>query len=693
MRAAGMRRFLLYASLVIALSAIASLQHLPPTVMLRDGMVSPYDVDAPRSVEFINQERTEELRRRTVASIPPAYRRDPTAVADAERSIRGVVEAILATRADPSLSPEARRGALARLGLLDEARTAAESLSRAKIGAALGEALRVVQETMATGVRPEDLPAARVRADDRLRQRPHLEAVLALARHLAVGGVRPTLVIDAEVTRARHEAASLSVEPVRERILRDEIIIRKGDVVTVAQLRRLQMLGLATSPLRWESILGTLLLMALLVAVIGAYLWKFQPEIWKSDRKLVLLAAIILITVLGTRLLSTRLSGLLVPVAASTMLVTILISPRVGSFTAGALAILTGIVVGGDLRLAIVTYVGALTGVFGVGRIQRRSELALAGGFVGIVMAVAILATDLIARDLSPDTASNAGLGVLNGLLAGILAIGALPYLEDAFGLVTPIKLLELSIPSHPLLRRLQLEAPGTYNHTTLVANLAESAADAIGADALLTRVGSYYHDVGKIRRPGFFVENQIGGLRNPHDRIQPSLSALAISAHVRDGMEFAGQYRLPKAIADFIPEHHGTSLITFFYHRAMERASSEPIDPQAYRYEGPRPQSKETAIVMLADSIEGAARSLSNPQPDRIREVVHRIIREKVEDGQIDQCDLTFRELERIEATFTQILTSMFHPRIEYPEVTLESRRGVVPHRFSSRFVRHKRG
>jgi putative nucleotidyltransferase with HDIG domain len=691
-RTTDARRVVMYVSLVLALTVISSLPYLSPPVTLREGMVSPYDVAAPRGLEFVNPERTEELRRRTVASIPPAYRANPGALAEAERSVRGLAESILAFRADAALSAAAMRSALTRLGLLDEARAAAESLARAEIDAARDLALRSIHETMATGVRPEDLPAARVRADDRVRELPHPAAVRSLARHLAVQGVRPTLVVDPEVTRAHQEAAALAVEPVRERILRDEIIVRRGDVVTAAQLRRLQVLGVVTSPQRWESMLGTLLLMSLLVAVIGAYLWKFQPEIWNSDRQLVLLAVILLVTVLGTRILAARLSGLLVPVAAATMLVTILINPRVGSFTGGVLAILTGIVGGGDLRLAIVSYVGALTGVFGMRRIQRRTDLALAGTLVGLANAAAIVATDLIARNVSAETLTNAGQGVLNGLLAGILTIGALPYLEDAFGLVTPIKLLELSIPSHPLLRRLQLETPGTYNHTTLVANLAEAAAEAVGADALLARVGSYYHDVGKIRRPGFFVENQIGGRRNPHDRMQPSLSALAIAAHVRDGLEFARQYRLPKAIADFIPEHHGTSLIAYFYHRAVERAGGEPVDPQAYRYEGPRPRSKETAIVMLADSTEGAARSLGNPQPDRIHDVVRRIVREKLEDGQLDECDLTFRDLDRIETTFTRILTSMFHPRIEYPEVTFESRRAAPAHRFRSGLARSKR-
>jgi putative nucleotidyltransferase with HDIG domain len=205
-----------------------------------------------------------------------------------------------------------------------------------------------------------------------------------------------------------------------------------------------------------------------------------------------------------------------------------------------------------------------------------------------------------------------------------------------------------------------------------VVANLAEAAAEAIGADSLLVRVGTYYHDIGKIRRPAFFVENQVG-IENPHEKMVPSLSALTVSSHVRDGLAYAREYGLPKTVADFIPQHHGTSLITFFYHQAVQRGDA--ADEDVFRYEGPKPQTKETAIVMLADAAEGATRAMSRPSPDRIEQVARRIIRDKLEDGQLDQCDLTFRDLDAIAATFTRLLASMFHPRIEYPELERDLR------------------
>jgi len=305
--------------------------------------------------------------------------------------------------------------------------------------------------------------------------------------------------------------------------------------------------------------------------------------------------------------------------------------------------------------------------------------------WVGAANVASVLAVGLLEQvNWYPELVTNAAYGLTNGVLVGIIGFGTLRYSELLFDLVTPIKLLELSNPSRPLLRRLQVEAPGTYHHTIMVANLAEAAAEAIGADSLLVRVGTYYHDIGKIRRPIFFVENQ-SGVENPHEKMAPSLSALTLAAHVRDGLDLAKEYRLPQAIADFIPQHHGTSLMTYFYHQALERGDQHQVLERAdaaaeetFRYEGPKPQTRETAIVMLADSAEGAVRAINRPTPDRIEQVVRRIIREKLDDGQLDESDLMFRDLDLIAQTFTRMLASMFHPRIEYPDLErdLRSRR-----------------
>ncbi len=659
--------------LAALLAAVGWVPYVPPPVALRPGVVSAQEVVAPRTVEFVDRERTEALRQEVANAVPPVYRAVPDALEQAERQARSLGESVLAVRADRSLPPQGRTQALARLGLQGEALQASLSLDRRQLLLARDAAVSALYRLMARPLRAEDVDAARRQAELVLREKGVRQQALPFARWLVERALRPSLVVDEAQTRRAREAARAGVEPVRVRVLKDEVVVRRGEVVTPEQMRKLQALGLAGSPWQWEKVAGTALLVGVLVAVQGAYLARFQPEVWQSPKLLGLLALLIWLGAVGTRVV-VSLHPLLLPTASVAMLLSVLLNPRVAVFAAGVLAVLAGSLGSQDLRLAVVAYTGALVAVFSVRRIQRRTDLAYAGLVVGLANAAASLASDLLAGTPLREAASNAGVGLAGGVLCGILATGALPYLEDLFGLVTPIKLLELSNPSHPLLRRLQLEAPGTYHHTLMVANLAEAAAEAVGADPLLARVGTYYHDVGKLRRPGFFVENQVGG-QNPHDRMAPTLSALAVAAHVRDGLELARQYKLPQVVADFIPQHHGTCLMAYFYHRAVEQQQG-PVDPESFRYEGPKPRSREAAIVMLADGVEAAARSVQNPTPERIREVVRRIVHERLEDGQLDECDLTFRDLERISQVFTRLLVSMFHPRLEYPEVSLEAHR-----------------
>ncbi len=659
--------------LAVLLAAVGWVPYVP-TVALRPGAVSTQDVVAPRTVEFVDRERTEALRKEVADAVPPVYRAVSDALDQAERQAKSLGDSVLALRADRSLAAQARAQALARLGLHGEALQAALNLDRRELLVARDAAVSALYRLMARPLRAQDLEAARRQAELVLREKGVRPPALPFARWLVERALRPNLVVDEAQTRRAREAARAGVEPVRVRVLKDEVVVRRGEVVTPEHVQKLQALGLAGSPWQWEKVVGTGLLVGLLVAILGAYLARFQPEVWQSPKLLGLLGLLVWLGAAGTRLVAATLHPLLLPAASVTMLLSVLLNAKVAVFAAGILAVLAGTLGSQDLRLAAVAYTGSLVAVFSVRRIQRRTDLAYAGLVVGFANAAASLASDLLAGTPLREAALNAGIGVTGGVLCGVLATGALPYLEDLFGLVTPIKLLELSNPSHPLLRRLQLEAPGTYHHTLMVANLAEAAAEAVGADPLLARVGTYYHDVGKLRRPGFFVENQVGG-HNPHDRMAPSLSALAVAAHVRDGLELARQYKLPQVVADFIPQHHGTTLMAYFYHRAVEQQQG-PVDPEAFRYEGPKPRSREAAIVMLADGVEAAARSIQNPTPERIREVVRRIVHERLEDGQLDECDLTFRDLERISQVFTRLLVSMFHPRLEYPEVSLEAHR-----------------
>ena len=263
------------------------------------------------------------------------------------------------------------------------------------------------------------------------------------------------------------------------------------------------------------------------------------------------------------------------------------------------------------------------------------------------------------------------GLGVAGGFLSSIMLLGFLPYLETLFGITSSVKLLELANPNELLLKRLLVEAPGTYHHSILVGNLAEAAAQAVHADPLLVRVGAYYHDIGKIKRPYFFIENQVAR-DNPHEKIAPSLSTLIITSHVRDGLEQAREHNLPAGVQEIIEQHHGTSLVAYFYQRALESDRPELVTEADFRYDCPKPRTKEAALVMLADSVEAAIRSLQKPTPARLEGLTRKIIKERLHDGQLDECDLTFKDLNTIAATFVQVLGGIFHSRIEYPETMI---------------------
>jgi len=263
--------------------------------------------------------------------------------------------------------------------------------------------------------------------------------------------------------------------------------------------------------------------------------------------------------------------------------------------------------------------------------------------------------------------------GVLNGFLAVILTIGILPFLESYFDITTSFKLMELSNPNQPLLKKMILEAPGTYHHSIVVGNLSETAAEEIGGNGLLARVGAIYHDIGKIKRPYFFTENQ-EAYKNIHDEMEPSLSALVIASHVKEGLELAKKNKLPKDIIDIIAQHHGTNLITYFFHRALKEngSANDAVAEENYRYSGPKPQTKEAGIILLADSLEAATRSLTNPTATRIKTLVKEIIQKNLENGQLEECDLTLKDLDKIGDSFSRILTGMFHSRVEYPDEDL---------------------
>jgi len=395
----------------------------------------------------------------------------------------------------------------------------------------------------------------------------------------------------------------------------------------------------------------------------------------KADTKLLINLGFLLTLIVFTAYAMgayTDLSHLFVPVASIGMLVMLLYNDLQLVFLMCLISsTLVTLVLGGSLGLMLTFFVGGLTGAYSIRGARTRSHLINAGLYIGAMQVICILlffpkmnfivTKEFLMHYLRPL--------MINGFIAAFVVMVSSKMFESIFGVLTNFSLLELADFNHPLLKRMVLEAPGTYHHSLIVSNLADAGADAIGANALLCRVGTYYHDIGKMLKPEYFTENQlIDG--NKHDNIEPSMSRLVILNHVKEGVELAKKYKLNPMIIDFIVQHHGTSLIYFFYQRALEEADhEEAVAEENFRYPGPKPQTRETAISMLADSVEGATRALDEPNPNKIGEVVRKIINNKFIDGQLDECNLTLKEIETISLTFTRVLTAMYHSRVKYPE------------------------
>ncbi|HXH28205.1 MAG TPA: HDIG domain-containing protein, partial [Candidatus Polarisedimenticolia bacterium] len=464
---------------------------------------------------------------------------------------------------------------------------------------------------------------------------------------------------------------------------------RRGEVVSEDAARTIAALNAARAAgASGRAILGNLLLMALLLFFISRYVFFYQRS-YRRERHL--FALMVVVTILGlfldhlfvwvyANLVDTlRVAPFdnpsfyryMVPMAVGAMLMTLLANARVGMAYALFYVPLFGMMMEWDLPLLLFCLVSNLAAIYGISTYRRRSALILSGLVLGGINAVAVLALQSVIGGNAP--LSHLLFQMFCGLVGGILVAGLvsflLPLLEALFNVLTDVRLLELSNLNNPLLRRLAVEAPGSYNHSVIVGTLAEAAAEAIGANALFCRVAAYYHDVGKMLKPDYFIENQKDGL-NRHDRLSPRMSALVIASHVKEGYELARSYGLPKQVLDIIPQHHGTRKINYFYQKAKrsEKPEVEEIQESDFRYPGPKPQTREAAIFMLSDSIEAAARTLDDPSPARFKGLIRKIVSDVVLDDQFDECDLTFSDLDRVSEAFLRTLGSIYHNRIDYP-------------------------
>ena len=592
------------------------------------------------------------------------------------------------------------------------------------------DAERLNQEIVLVDVRNPSaqmiIPAPRTRMLSLSAARRELELKLLSLRELSqeqklalvaaiLPLIRPNVVLDQTATATARETEANKIPPVTISIKRNQVIAREGDTVTPAMLSQfaaMKTTGHAGRP--WHNLIG------LLIIVFAVYwsVWKFTEHRSTASvlslskrRAFALVGSAIVVETALMRVgftLGDSVAGrwttapfnepmlwnFAIPFAAAALLVVMLVDTQLAFLTGIVTALFAGMMAPTGIQTAVYALISCAAAVYGIGRYRERQSVTLAGLFVGMVNAVMALA--LLAYAEQPFTLNTillaAGCGFVGGLLTAIFAAGGLPINESLFGILTDVKLLELSNADLPVLGQLAMRAPGTNQHSHAVGQLAEDACRAVGANPLLARIGALYHDIGKVAAPEYFVENQQGN--NPHDHMRPTQSARIIISHVTYGQKLAKEINLPKKIADFIPEHHGTRTLHFFLRKAQSQAKpGEVIDEKDFRYPGPKPQFKEAAIMMLADSCEAAARSLARPDPENIRAIVVKIVDAVVTDGQLDDCDLTLKELTTIREAIIGALTAIYHARIDYPGFNPPHVTGPAPGAPASELDSEERG
>jgi putative nucleotidyltransferase with HDIG domain len=646
-------------------------------VALQAGDVAPYDVRATRSVTYTSDIETEQARSAAERGVAPVYTPPDAGVSRQQvAKARELLEFIRATRED-TLTPIGQRRAMIQSvpGLM---LTPAQienllMLPAATWKAIADEMIAVVDLAMREAIRDVDLPEKQARL-------PALVSIAldedhaALVSALAKGFIVSNSLLDTEATAQARAKAREAVAPTQVSYVAGQVVIREGAVVTPLMVEALERLGLAVPRVDWGDIVGLALLSALVASIVGLFLWRYEPELVQQPRNLFLLVVLLLGFLAAAKLIVPGRTVLpyMFPASALAMLVSVLLGSGLALMSSVVLAVLIGVMTGGSFEMTIYFATSSLVAALTLGRVERLNAFFAAGLYVAVANVASILAFRLPAGGTdSVGLLTLVTAAIINGILSASITLGGLFAFGNLFDLTTTMQLLELARPTHPLLNELMRKSPGTYHHTLMVANLAEQAAARIGANALLTRVGAFYHDVGKTARPYMFVENQLNG-SNVHNQLDPQTSAEIIVSHINDGLELARKYRLPSRVRAFIPEHHGTMRAGFLYQKALERAGGDAsqLKESSFRYPGPRPRSKETALLMLADGCEAAVRAARPASPEQVAEIVKKVIDDRVAQGQLDESPLTLNDLSLARESFVTTLQGMFHPRLQYPEL-----------------------
>jgi len=647
---------------------------------LSSGEVASREITAPRSLTYTSEILTDAQKESAANSIAAIYSPPDTSIARNQlESLRGTLAFSNSVREDSFSSMEEKLADLAALEDIDLDQETALSildLSDSRWQAVQQEAIVVLEQVMRATIRENQLEDAR----DNVPALVSLslpEDQAAIVSELVLGFVAPNSLYNEVLTETARQNARESVTPVERSFVQGQTLLLKGQIISETDLEALEQFDLIRTQTRWQDVLSAGAL-ALLTLVYFMVYFSRNPSLTEDLRGLSVIFVLFVVFLIGGRFLvnSQTFIPYIYPIAAFSLVVASLFGTQTALVFTLPLIILFTYDTPNAFELTLYNLVGSFTGVFALGAARRITSFFWAAALIAFSEVMLIIAF----RIAQPNAdyigiAALIGIALVNGIAASSLAVLLQYIIAQILGLTTALQLMEISRPDHPLLQFILRNAPGTYQHSLQVANLAEQAAENIGADTLLTRVGAIYHDAGKALNPFFFIENQLPGNTNPHDNLSPVSSSHMIIRHVPDGLELARKYRLPRRIQDFIEEHHGTMITRYQYAKAVEAAGGDDtlVDESEFSYPGPRPKSRETAILMLADGSEARVRAERPPDENALRKVIKSVIEHRLSTGQLDETDLTLRDLDQLIDSFTTTLRGIYHPRIEYPDAKKE--------------------
>lgn len=643
----------------------------PKKYDLKSGDIAQSDIKAPR--ETVDEVASQEVLDEALKKVDKQYTQKSEVKTNVENQVKDLFQKIIElTSSQKDIKNKVKElTSYKNFSLSEYDATTLLSLNRDTLKNLQWEILDILNTVYETNIQDgneESLLAAQQTANSEMDKLNLDSSYESIIRNIVLSKIEPNLFYDEEKTNEKIEEVKKSTEKVI--IKKNQIIVKEGEPITEGQIQTLKELGIIG-----EGKTGSLLVLYILTAMfIGiilylqyTYVKKNHKAIYEDNKKLILICLLnvsYLVLASGVKYVSPY----LIPMVCTPLLLSMLINHKVSLVLSSYNVILLGALIEFDPQIILLAFISTILSSTILRKMQQRNDIIYATLGIGLLCGILnFLIGNMVSINIK-EVIINSLLTIVGVLISGILTIGILPFIENTFDVVTTLKLLELSNPNSPLLRKLLMESPGTYHHSMLVANLAEMAAEEVGANPVVTRIGAYYHDVGKTSRPYFFKENQIGN-ENPHDKITAALSARIIISHVKDGVELAKEYKLPKVIQDIIAEHHGTTFVKYFYITEKNNSDDpDSINEDDYKYPGPIPSTKESGIIMLADSVEAAVRSITEPTSEKIEQMVSNIIDGKIKDKQLNNCDLTFKDLDKIKECFLKALKGIYHQRIEYP-------------------------